>query len=131
MKMYFKGAICAAVLTVAASGCNNFLKGGDLSKDPNNPLAASPKQFFGAVQTNLWQQQNSDLSRLTTLWNTAGIRCRSPMASVYTYGGVTEGTYNAEFARTYQGGGILDLRKIDSISVIFGDSIFSWHQSRH
>ena len=50
MNKHFKGAIGAAVLTLVAAGCNNFLKGGDLSTDPNNPLEASPKQFFGSVQ---------------------------------------------------------------------------------
>jgi hypothetical protein len=124
VKKYLKGAICAAVLTVAASGCNNFLKGGDLSKDPNNPLAASPSQFYGAVQSNLWEMQTSDLSRLTTLWMQQGFGAARQMASEYTYQGVTEGTFDAEFARAYQGGGILDLHKIDSISNIFGDSIF-------
>ncbi len=124
MKKYLKGAICAAVLTVAASGCNNFLKGGDLSKDPNNPLAASPSQFYGAVQSNLWEMQTSDLSRLTTLWMQQAFGAARQMASEYTYQGVTEGTFDAEFARAYQGGGILDLHKIDSISNIFGDSIF-------
>jgi hypothetical protein len=124
VKKYLKGATCAAVLVVAAAGCNNFLKGGDLSKDPNNPLAASPSQFYGAVQSNLWQLQSGDLSRLTTLWMQQGFGAARQMASVYTYSGVTEGTYDAEFARAYQGGGILDLHKIDSISVLFGDSIF-------
>lgn len=124
MKKYLKGAICAAVLVVAASGCNNFLKGGDLSKDPNNPLAASPSQFYGSVQSNLWEMQTSDLSRLTTLWMQQAFGAARQMAQVYAYSGVTEGTYDAEFARAYQGGGILDLHKIDSISVIFGDSIF-------
>lgn len=124
MKKHIKGAICAAVLVVAASGCNNFLKGGDLTKDPNNPLTASPSQFFAAVQTNLWQLQSGDLSRLTTLWMQQGFGAARQMASVTTYGGVTEGTYDAEFARAYQGGGILDLRKVDSMSVVFGDSMF-------
>jgi len=64
---HFRGAICAAVLALVAAGCNNFLKGGDLTKDPNNPLTASPSQFFGAVQSNLWQMQSGDLARLTSL----------------------------------------------------------------
>ena len=46
------------------------------------------------------------------------------MKDEYEYQGVVEGSFDAEFARSYQGGGLLDLRKIDSMSVIFGDSIF-------
>lgn len=124
MKKYLKGAIYAAVLVIAAAGCNNFLKGGDLTKDPNNPLTASPAQFFGSIQSNLWQQQSGDLSRLTTLWMQQGFGAARQMAGVYTYIGVTEGTYDAEFARAYQGGGILDLHKIDSIATVFPDTNF-------
>jgi len=124
VKKQLKGAICAAVLTVAAAGCNNFLKGGDLTKDPNNPLTASPSQFFGAVQSNLWQMQSGDLARLTSLWMQQTVGVARQMKDEYEYSGVVEGSFDAEFARAYQGGGLLDLRKIDSMSVIFGDSIF-------
>lgn len=124
MNKHFKGAICAAVLALVAAGCNNFLKGGDLTKDPNNPLEASPKQFFGSVQSNLWQMQSGDLARLTSLWTQQVIGVQRQMKDEYDYQGVTEGSFDAEFARAYQGGGLLDLRKIDSMSVIFGDSIF-------
>jgi hypothetical protein len=124
VKKHFKGAICAAVLAVVATGCNNFLKGGDLTKDPNNPLEASSKQFFGSVQSNLWQMQSGDLARLTSLWMQQVIGVQRQMKDEYEYQGVTEGTFDAEFARAYQGGGLLDLRQIDSISTVFGDSLF-------
>ena len=124
MKKSLKGAICAAGLVVAAAGCNNFLKGGDLTKDPNNPLAASPSQYYASAQSNLWQQQSSDLARLTSLWMQQIVGVQRQQLGVYEFFGVTEGTYDGEFARAYQGGGILDLRKVDSMSVIFGDSIF-------
>jgi starch-binding outer membrane protein, SusD/RagB family len=123
VKKQFKGAICAAVLTVAAAGCNNFLKGGDLTTDPNNPLNASPKQFFGSVQSNLWQMQSGDLARLTSLWMQQTVGVARQMLNEYQYNGVVEGSFDAEFARAYQGGGRLDLLKIDSISSQFGDSL--------
>ncbi len=124
MKKYLKGAICAAGLVVAAAGCNNFLKGGDLTKDPNNPLAATPSQFFASVQSNLWLEQSSDLGRLTSLWLQQIVGDQRQQLGIYEFFGVTEGTYDGAFSQAYQGGGILDLRQIDSISVIFGDSIF-------
>jgi hypothetical protein len=124
VKKQLKGAICAAVLAVVAAGCNNFLKGGDLTKDPNNPLEASSKQFFGSVQSNLWQQQSGDLARLTSLWTQQIVGEQRQMRDEFNYTGVVEGSFDAEFARAYQGGGRLDLLKIDSISTIFGDSIF-------
>jgi starch-binding outer membrane protein, SusD/RagB family len=124
VKTQLKGAICAAALVVVAAGCNNFLKGGDLTKDPNNPLNASPKQFFGSVQSNLWEIQTSDLARLTTLWMQQAVGVARQQLGVYDYTGVTEGTFDGQFAAAYGGGGILDLRKIDSITVPLGDSIF-------
>jgi hypothetical protein len=124
VKKQFKGAICAAVLALVASGCNNFLKGGDKTVDPNNPLNASPKQFFGSVQANLWQMQSGDLARLTSLWTQQVVGVARQMKDEYEYTGVVEGSFDAEFSRAYQGGGLLDLRKIDSISTTFGDSIF-------
>jgi len=123
VKKQLKGAICAAVLAIVAAGCNNFLKGGDLTKDPNNPLAAAPKQLFGSVQSNLWQQQSGDLARLTSLWMQQTVGVQRQMRDEYNYTGVVEGSFDAEFSRAYQGGGRLDLLKIDSIASIFGDSI--------
>ncbi len=124
MKTKLKGAICAAVLVIVAAGCNNFLKGGDLTVDPNNPLNATPKQFFSSVQANLWQLESGDLARLTSLWTQQLVGDARQAQGIYDYTGVTEGTYDAEFARIYQGGGILDLRKIDATSSTLGDSIF-------
>jgi starch-binding outer membrane protein, SusD/RagB family len=124
VKMKLKGAICAAALVVVAAGCNSFLKGGELTKDPNNPLTATPKQFYASVQSNLWQQQSGDLARLTSLWMQQVVGVARQMQGVYTYTGVTEGTYDAEFARAYGGGGILDLRKIQAATSVLGDSIF-------
>ena len=123
MKKQLKGAICAAVLTVVAAGCNNFLKGGDKTIDPNNPLNASPKQFFGSVQANLWTLQTADLARLTSLWTQQTFGAQRQMRDEYEYSGVVEGSFDAEFSRAYQGGGRLDLLKIDSISSQFGDSL--------
>ncbi|MDQ2931441.1 MAG: SusD/RagB family nutrient-binding outer membrane lipoprotein [Gemmatimonadota bacterium] len=124
MKTKLKGAICAAALVVVAAGCNNFLKGGDLTKDPNNPLNATPRQLFTSVQSNMWQLQTSDFSRLTTLWTQQLVGEARQQLGVYNYTGVTEGTFDGQFAFIYGGGGILDLRKIDSSVTVVGDSIF-------
>ena len=74
---HFKGAICAAVLALVAAGCNSFLKGGDLTTDPNNPLNATPKQLFGSVQSNLWMQQSSGSGAPDESVDAADRRCRT------------------------------------------------------
>lgn len=122
--MRLKGAICAAAVVIVAAGCSDFLKGGDLTKDPNNPLDATPKQFFTAVQSNLWQLQSGDLVRLTSLWTQQLVGVARQALTEYQYTGVVEGTFDGEYARVYEGGGLLDLRKIDTTAVALGDSIF-------
>jgi len=124
VKTQLKGAICAAVLVVVAAGCNDFLKGGNLTDDPNNPLNATPKQFYSSVQSNLWQLETGDLARLTSLWMQQTVGAARQAQGTYNYTGVTEGSFDAEFARIYQGGGILDLRKIEAATSTLGDSIF-------
>lgn len=122
--MRLKGAICAAVFTLAASGCNNFLKGGDLTKDPNNPLVASSQQLFAAVQSNMWLYQSSDLSRLTSLWMQQVTGAARQAQGQYLYIGVVEGTFDGQFSQAYAGGGLLDIRKIEAQSATVGDSLF-------
>lgn len=122
--MKLKGAICAAVITLAVSACNDFLKGGDLTKDPNNPLEASSQQLFAAVQSNMWLYQTSDLARLTSMWTQQATGAARQMQGEYLYTGVVEGTFDGQFGQAYAGGGLLDLRKIEAQSGQVGDSLF-------
>ena len=124
MKQYLKGAICAAALVVAASGCNDFLKGGDLTNNPNAPTTATSTQLFESAQSNLWQEQSGDLARLTSIWFQQMFGANRQASGIQDFTGVVEGTYDAEFARAYQGGGIIDLRKIEANSLTGGDSVF-------
>lgn len=123
MKKILRETICGAGLLGIVAGCNNFLKGGDLTKDPNNPLTATPAQYFGATQADLWHLQTSDLARLTSLWLQEIVGVQRQQFGLYNDYTVVAGDYDGVFARAYQGGGALDLQKADSINRIFGDSI--------
>jgi hypothetical protein len=118
-----RGAICGAGLLGLFAGCNDFLKGGDLSNDPNNPLTATPAQYFGSTQADLWHLLTSDLARLTSMWTQQIVGVQRQQFGIYEEYVVEQGDYDGVFARAYQGGGALDLQKADSINRIFGDSI--------
>src|SRR5450755_4080301 len=105
------------------AGCNDFLKGGNLTTDPNNPLTATPSQYFGATQSDLWHLLTSDLARLTSMWTQQMVGVQRQQFGLYEEYIVNQGDYDGVFARAYQGGGALDLQKADSINRIFGDSI--------
>ena len=124
MKQYLRGAICAAALVVAASGCNDFLKGGDLSKNPNAPETTTSNQLFESAQSNVWQEQSGDLPRLVGIWMQQLFGANRQASGIQDFTGVTEGTYDAEFARAYQGGGLVDLRVVEANSIASGDSAY-------
>ena len=124
MKQYLKGAISAAALVVAASGCNDFLKGGDLTKNPNNPITTTSNQLFESAQSNVWQEQAGDLARLVGIWFQQMFGANRQASGIQDFTGVTEGTYDAEFARAYQSGGLVDLRVVEANSIASGDSLY-------
>ena len=123
MNKILRGAICGAGLLGLLAGCNDFLKGGDLSNDPNNPLTATPAQYFGSTQADLWHLLTSDLARLTSMWTQQIVGVQRQQFGIYEDYVVVQGDYDGVFARAYQGGGALDLQKADSINRIFGDSV--------
>ena len=108
MKKILRGTICGAGLLGVVAGCNSFLKGGDLTKDPNNPLTATPAQFFGATQSDLWHLLTSDLARLTSQWMQQMVGVQRQQFGIYEHYVVEQGDYDGVFARAYQGGGALD-----------------------
>jgi hypothetical protein len=120
---YLKGAICAALPLLGAAGCNDFLKGGELSNNPNSPTSATAIQYFGSVQTNNWQFQTGDLARLVGMWTQQVTGVARQQQQIDQYYGVSESSYDGEFQRPYGGGGLVDIRKIDTAAVASGDSL--------
>jgi hypothetical protein len=124
VKQSFKGALCAAALIVASAGCNDFLKGGDLTVDPNNPVVGTSNQFFAGVQTNLWFVQTGSLARLTAIWFQQADGIDRQSAGISNGTGIVEGSFDGEFFDLYGSSGVLDLRKIQAQSITAGDSLY-------
>jgi len=112
------------VLALAGTtgACNNFLTGGELSTDPNRPTSATPQSRFEATQPSLWALLSSDLARVTSVWTQQleGINFQYTSVNIYVHDESTTGGLQAGL---YTGGGLVDLREIESESRTSGDSL--------
>jgi hypothetical protein len=112
------------VLAIAgtAGACNSFLQGGELSTDPNRPTSGRPQARFAATQVSLWALLGSDMSRQTSIWTQqfegAGIQYL-PLQD-YVHDETSTGGFEAGL---YTGGGLVDLREVESEARASGDSL--------
>lgn len=111
------------VLALAGTtgACNNFLTGGELSTDPNRPTTSAPQARFEATQPSLWALLSSDLARVTSVWTQQleGINFQYTSVNIYVHDESTTGGFEAGL---YTGGGLVDLREIESEARTSGDS---------
>jgi hypothetical protein len=112
------------VLALAGTtgACNSFLTGGDLSTDPNRPTTATPQARFAAVQGSLWALLSSDPARLTSVWTQqfAGAGIQYGPVNDYVNDETTTGGFEAGL---YTGGGLVDIREIETEARASGDSL--------
>lgn len=116
-------ALLGALAIIGATGaCNSFLTGGELSTDPNRPTTGSPQSRFAAVQVSLGALLSSDLSRITSVWvqQLQGVNFQYTAFNEYVH---DEGTTGGFEAGLYIGGGLVDIRQIETESRASGDSL--------
>ena len=117
----WKIAPVAALALIGVAGCSgDFLSGGQLSTDPNRPTSASAQQLLGGVQSNLWAYWGSDPARVTGMWVQQFQGLISQYVSLYQYAH-DETTTNGFHQGLYSGGGLVDLKKADSLATIAND----------
>lgn len=116
-----KAVPIAGLALLGLAACHgDFLTGGDLSNDPNRPGAASATQLFTGVQSNLWSEWGSDLSRVTSMWTQQMMGLISQYISLYDYQ-YDESATGGFQGGLYSGGGLIDLKKIDSLATKAND----------
>ncbi len=115
----------AALLLLGAAGCSDFLSGGELDTDPNRPTeeTATAQNLFVGVQTNIWAFLASDPVRVTEVWAQHFTGTQGQYLLTQNYSN-TETTTNGANQSLYIGGGLVDLRKAQTIVGAAGDSIF-------
>jgi hypothetical protein len=112
------------VLAIAGTtgACNSFLTGDELSTDPNRPTSATPQSRFEAVQGSLWALLSSDPARLMSVWTQQfeGAGIQYGPVNLYTNDETTTGGFEAGL---YTGGGLVDIREIETEARASGDSL--------
>ena len=124
IKRFAARAVVAGAVIVAGGACNNFLTGGETSTDPNRQVHATNDQYFVATQETLWAFWGSDPARLT------GILAQQFHGVANQYGALEKGythdpsTTNGSHAALYTGGGLVDIKKLQTGARAVGDSLY-------
>ena len=118
------GGLLVAGAVVVLGGCNNFLTGGETSTDPNRQIQATNDQFFVSTQETLWAYWASDPARV------AGILSQQFHGVANQYGALESRyshdptTTNGTHAALYLGGGLVDIKKLQTGARTVGDSVY-------
>lgn len=117
---------CALALAAVATliGCNDFLTGGEISNDPNRPSAVTARQLFVGIQSNIWALLGSDPARLTGLFTQQFAGGTAQYLALTQSLTVNEQTTNGFFTALYSGGGLIDVRREETLAREAGDSTF-------
>ena len=123
MRYAYKIIPVAVLAFVGATGCNDFLTGGELTTDPNRPTTSTARQLFVGVQSNLWAFLASDPVRTVEIWaqHLTGVQGQYLLTQGYSN---SENTTNGFNQGLYIGGGLVDIRRAQGIASEAGDSVF-------
>lgn len=117
--------LSAAGLLLAAftAGCSD-LTGAGLTETPNSPIAATKEQLFAAVASSQESQEEGNLARWAAMFTQqmAGVGRQHATFQIY---GITESDVSAYFSRTYTGGGLVDVRQVETMARAQGDSVLA------
>jgi hypothetical protein len=119
-RIRFAGLASAIVL---ATACSDYLTGGELSTDPNRPTTATTAQLFLGVEAGTWALLQSDMARVTDMWAQQLLGTNLQYVDIYNYG-VSEDVTNGFQAGLYTGGGLVDIRKVESQALAANDTVF-------
>jgi len=94
-------------------GCTDFLDDPELQKDPNRAIDVMPDQLFNAIQISQFFMQEGALARTFSIWMQQMSGTDRQLLGYGRYE-ITESDHDGEFNDVYQGGGLIDIRKLIS-----------------
>ena len=125
MRQKIRATLAAATAaTLALGACQNFLTADKSIADPNNPTNASTNQLLVGAAANLMGLEESGMAMIICQWvqQCAGVGGRF-VESQANYVGINSGSFNGTFSSLYTGGGLIQLRDIQSRADKAGDKV--------
>jgi len=115
----------AACLAVAgAAACGDFLTSDRVSRDPNNPSAATADQLFVAVQASQFAQQEGIIALIACMWMQQCTGTSNFLQVLEQYGITSEDVAFPAFSAIYEGGGLVDIRQVEAVKAADGDQLY-------
>jgi starch-binding outer membrane protein, SusD/RagB family len=124
MRKHFATAMIGLGAGLGITGCGDFLTGPKLSDNPNRPVAATNANLLVAAQTNLSGIIEGHLGRTICVWmqQCAGTRLQYNSLGQYIVG---DDDYFIPWSQLYGGGGLVDLRLLQTQALATGDSAYA------
>jgi starch-binding outer membrane protein, SusD/RagB family len=119
-----KLAAVAMLGLIGVAGCNDFLKGGELTTDPNRPVVATLNQRFQGIESNVWAILGSDPPRTMGILAQQFFGAQSQYQALQTAYSVDPNTTNGLHSGLYASGGLVDIAALKSAAAEKGDSIY-------
>jgi starch-binding outer membrane protein, SusD/RagB family len=119
---YIFGLVVAGALITGCSG--DYLTGGDLSNDPNRPVSATNRQLLVGIEANLWGTWGGDPARSTGIFAQQWTGAQSQYQSNIQSYQITEDNTNGLYSGLYGGGGLVDIRKLETGALSVADTLF-------
>jgi len=112
----------AASLAVLGTGaCSDFLSSDKVRLDPNNPSQATADQLFIAVQAGQVAQQEGIIALVGCMWLQQCTGTSNFLSTLEKYNIASEDTPSAAFSAIYEGGGLVDVRQVETAVGARGD----------
>ena len=124
MRKLFATAMLGLGAALGTSACGDFLTGPKLSDNPNRPVTATNSNLLVASQTNLSSVIEGHLGRTICVWmqQCSGTRLQYNSLGQYIVG---DDDYFIPWSQIYGGGGLVDLRLLQSQALATGDSAYA------
>ncbi len=101
-------------ISLGTAGCSDFLTGTVLVNNPNNPSNATLQQSFMSVQAGVFGWQESTVPLTTCMWMQQCTGIGGRFVEQYAQYTVTDASWSFDFSSVYTGGGLIDIRRVES-----------------
>lgn len=117
-------AVGVLALAGSLAACDDYLSGPGVSDDPNRPSAATMEQLYHGVQVNQFVWHTGNIPRVASLWmqQMSGTGRQHQNRDMYE---VDDGDFDGSFSAVYAGGGLVDIREIQTRAEASGDRTYA------